>query len=256
MCATSSSSTAASSTGPAGGASTTCSRPTASTSASCRTRRSRSQSDVAATHSVLDAAGRPGDPRRPLLRRRRHHRGRHATKGRRTRLHRGVRARQGRVRQHPDRRPAARARRCRRSCRPQDGFLFLDRDEVPDSFAADLPARATRRSWPTRRSRGASTRSAARSPSRLAQQAELVPGRHRRPDDPAAGAARHVRARRLDRRRGARQPLGLRLAAAGGRRPDQAGRAAGPRRDPGGRRLAPLPVVPDGAAGPRPRRGV
>ena len=37
------------------------------------------------------------------------------------RLHRRVRPRQGRVGQHADRRPAARARRCRRSCRRRTG---------------------------------------------------------------------------------------------------------------------------------------
>ena len=48
---------------------------------------------------------------------------------------------------------------------PVDGFLFLDREKFADSFAADLPAEM-RRSWPTRRSRGASRRSTARSASR------------------------------------------------------------------------------------------
>ena len=47
---------------------------------------------------------------------------------------------------------------------PQDGFLFLDRDKFADSFAADVPA-TWRRSWPTRRSRGASRRSTAPSAS-------------------------------------------------------------------------------------------
>jgi hypothetical protein len=37
---------------------------------------------------------------------------------------------------------------------PQDGFLFLDRDKFPASFAGDLPARKPR-SWPTPRSPGA-----------------------------------------------------------------------------------------------------
>ena len=43
---------------------------------------------------------------------------------------------------------------------PIDGFLFLDRERFADSFAADLPA-DWRRSWPTRRFRGASRRSTA-----------------------------------------------------------------------------------------------
>jgi pimeloyl-ACP methyl ester carboxylesterase len=47
---------------------------------------------------------------------------------------------------------------------PQDGFLLLDRKKFHDSFAGDL--RPTRqRSWPARRSRGASMPSVARSPS-------------------------------------------------------------------------------------------
>ncbi len=48
---------------------------------------------------------------------------------------------------------------------PKDGFLFLDRDKFPGSFAADLPP-CRPRSWPTPKSPGASTRSAAPSPSR------------------------------------------------------------------------------------------
>ena len=98
------------------------------------------ESDVETTQQRARPAGRPGDPRRPLLRRRRHHRGRAPRARRRPRLHRRVRARRRRVGQHPDRRPAARTRPCRRSCRPSDGFLFLDREKFAHSFAADLPA--------------------------------------------------------------------------------------------------------------------
>jgi pimeloyl-ACP methyl ester carboxylesterase len=60
---------------------------------------------------------------------------------------------------------------------PRDGFLFLDRG-----------LRAG-----------------------LANQAVLVPGRHRGPDDPAAGPARHVRARRVDRHRDPGKPRDLRV---------------------------------------------
>ena len=48
---------------------------------------------------------------------------------------------------------------------PQDGFLFLDREKFPASFAGGPARRRGARSWPTRRCRGASTRWAARSPS-------------------------------------------------------------------------------------------
>ena len=86
---------------------------------------------------------------------------------------------------------------------PVDGFLFLDRDKFAHSFAADLSADDAAfmadSQAPVGR-RGAQRRGHR---ARLAQQAELVPGRHRRPDDPAAGAASHVRAGRLDRRRSA-----------------------------------------------------
>src|SRR5882762_7443447 len=47
----------------------------------------------------------------------------------------------------------------------------------------------------------------------MEDEAELVPGVDGRQDDPAAGPARHVEARRLDGRRGRRQPCGLCVAA-------------------------------------------
>ena len=100
-------------------------------------------------------------------------------------------------------------RRCRRSCRPSMG-------------SCSLTARSSRRRSPR---------------TRVAQQAELVPRRHRRPHDPAAGAARHVRAGRLGGRRSAGQSYDLRLAAAGDRRSDHGGRTAGPRRDGGDRAM-------------------
>ena len=127
---------------------------------------------------------------------------------------------------------------------PVDGFLFLDREKFADSFAADLPAERaafmadSQVPWGVEALGGAGQRAG------LAQQAELVPGRDRRPDDPAAGAARHVRAGRLDRRRGARQPLDLRLAAARGRRADRASRAGGARRERCG-----SPLIPRSLAG-------
>ena len=113
---------------------------------------------------------------------------------------------------------------------PVDGFLFLDREK----FAHVVRRRSAggrgrlhgRLAGPVGRRRARRRRHRAG----LAQQAELVPGRHRRPHDPAAGAARDGRAGRRDRRRSGRQPLDLRLAAAGDGRADQAGRPARPRR--------------------------
>ena len=116
---------------------------------------------------------------------------------------------------------------------PVDGFLFLDREKFAD-VVRGRPA-GGRRGVHGRLAGPVGRRGAQRRGHRagLAQQAELVPGRHRRPHDPAAGAASHVRAGGRDRRRGGRQPLDLRLAAARDRRADQAGRPARPRRDAG-----------------------
>ena len=177
------------------------------------------------TRSVLDAAGRPGDPRRPLLRRRGHHRGGHATSNVAGLVYIAAFAPDaGESVQHADRRPAARragaadpaaagrlpvprprqvrGSRSPATC-PADDAAFMADSQVP---------------WGVEALGGDDHRAG------VAQQAELVPGRDRRPDDPAARAARHGRAGRRDRRRGGRQPLDLRLAAAGDRRPDQAGR--------------------------------
>ena len=158
-------------------------------------------------------AGRPGDPRRPLLRRRGDHRGRHATSASpASSTSRRSRPTQGESVNTliADPRPA---RRCRRSCRPQDGFLFLDREKFADSFAADVPAPTAAFMADSQVPWGVEALNGDDQRARVAQQAELVPGRDRRPDDPAAGAAGHVRAGRRDRRRSGRQPLDLRLAA-------------------------------------------
>ena len=58
----------------------------------------------------------------------------------------------------------------------------------------------------------------------LAEQAELVPRRDRRPDDPSAGAASDVWSGGFDRRRGRRRPCDLRLAARSRGRTHRAGR--------------------------------
>ena len=136
---TSRSSTAASSTVPAGRASTPAQggwiqrqrRPEPDTFARRRRRH----------HAACPRQpGRPGHPGRPFLRWCGHHRGRHSRECRRPRLHRRVRARSGRVGQQADRTlpPGAPVPPI---LPPQDGFLFLDRDKFATAFAADSPRR-------------------------------------------------------------------------------------------------------------------
>ena len=101
---------------------------------------------------------------------------------------------------------------------PQNGFLFLDRDQFAASFAADLPPDLasfmadSQLPWGVGRTERSSQRT------RLASSAELGPRLDRRPDDPAARAARHGRACRCHDRRGRRQSRGVRLPAQSGRR--------------------------------------
>ena len=57
--------------------------------------------DVAVTQRAIAAAQATGHPGRPLLRRRRDHRSRQRSQGRRPRLHRGLRAGQRRVGRRP-----------------------------------------------------------------------------------------------------------------------------------------------------------
>ena len=103
---------------------------------------------------------------------------------------------------------------------PRDGYLFLDRDKFHDSFAGDLPADEaafmadSQVPWGVDALGGTVTEPGWR----LKPSWYLVASR--RPDDPAAGPARHGRTRRRVGPRGRRQPLGLRLAAASRRRPD------------------------------------
>jgi hypothetical protein len=55
-------------------------------------------------------------------------------------LMRGVHTGQRKIGQHPHRQPAARGTATAHPA-PHNGFLFLDREKFPASFAADLPAR-------------------------------------------------------------------------------------------------------------------
>ena len=145
---------------------------------------------------------------------------------RRPRLHRRVRPRQGRVGQHADRRPAA------RSARPADPAAAATGSCSSTVTSSRRPSPATspptqaafmadsQVPWGVGRARRHSHRAG------VAHQAELVPGRHRRPDDPAARPAGDGRAGRRHGHRGPRQPLRLRVPA---RRRRSAHRPSSPR---------------------------
>ena len=72
---------------------------------------------------------------------------------------------------------------------PQNGYLFLDKAKFAASFAGDVDAEKA-----------------------------ALPGRDRRQDDPAPGAAFHVQACWFDSRRGQRQSRDLRVTAKGSSR--------------------------------------
>ena len=104
------------------------------------------------------------------------------------------------------------------------GWLSLPRQGEVRRVVRGRRRAGRRRSWPTRRCRGAWRRSAARSRAGVEDEAKLVPRRDRRQDDSARRPARDVQARRLDGRRGQGEPRGLRVAAAGGRDDHHEGR--------------------------------
>jgi pimeloyl-ACP methyl ester carboxylesterase len=105
---------------------------------------------------------------------------------------------------------------------PQDGFLFLDKAKFAEAFAADVaPDAAFMADWRFRGSRSPERRD--HDPG-VEVEADLVPGGHERPDDPARRAARHVQADRSDGGRGQGQPLRVRVAAGRSGAPDPAGR--------------------------------
>ena len=169
--------------------------------------------------------GRAGRPRRPLLRRSRHHRGRHP---------RQVAALVYIAAFAPDKGesvntliadppPGARA-----ADPAAAGRLPVARPgEVPRLVRRRPERREGRRSWPTRRCPGVSERWRIDHGAGVAGQAELVPRGHRGPDDPTARAAGHVRARRVHRHRSQRQPRDLRVPARRRRRPYRASRVHG-----------------------------
>ena len=93
----------------------------------------------------------------------------------------------------------------------RDGFLFVDPTKFPEAFAADVDRETVHGHFPgavgPRRSQR-HDRSAS-----LEEQAELVPGRHRRQDDSPGCAARDGRPRRRDDGRGQRESCHLRVEA-------------------------------------------
>lgn len=107
---------------------------------------------------------------------------------------------------------------------PVDGFLFLDRDKFAASFAGDLPAEDAAFLADSQVPWGLEALGGPITEVGLADQAQLVPRRDRRPHDPAARSAPDGRARRRDCGRGRGQPRHLRLPARRGGGPDQEGR--------------------------------
>ena len=106
---------------------------------------------------------------------------------------------------------------------PNNGFLFLDRDKFAASFAADVPEKLAAFMADSQVPWGVDALAGAHRAG-LADQAVLVPRRHRRPHDPASRPARHGRTRRGDRQRDPRQPRRLRLPPGRRRRRHRPGR--------------------------------
>ena len=110
---------------------------------------------------------------------------------------------------------------------PEEGFLLLDPEKFPQSFAADVePSLAqfmadSQLPWGVDALQGAITQPAWKT------KPTLVPDRDRGPHDPAAGAARHGGACRCHDLRGRREPQRVRLAAGGGGPGDRNGRRRG-----------------------------
>ena len=195
-----------------------------STSASCRTRPSRWRATSPRRGACSTQQDGPDDPRRALLRRRRHHRGRHARRTSQALVYIAAFAPDQGESVAPSSPTPRQERPVPPILPPQDGFLLLDRTSSPASFAADVARRDqaafmadSQVPW------GVEALGGTISDAGVADQAELVPRRHRRPHDPAAGAALDGRAHRRDGHRSSRQPRHLRLAARRRGRRDHAG---------------------------------
>jgi hypothetical protein len=144
-------------------------------------------------HQRARSAGRSGAPRRAFLWGSRDWRGRYARLGRGAGLHLRVRSRSRGVDQHATRHSAPRTARSRRSCHPSTAS-YSSTGRSSRNRSRQMCRSVRRRSWPIRRSHGASRRSTGRSASRLGQQAELIPGHDRGSYDPAGVAADNGRA--------------------------------------------------------------
>ena len=96
---------------------------------------------------------------------------------------------------------------------PQDGYLFLDKAKFPASFAADVDAEKAAFMADSQVPWGVDALERHDQRAGVEDQAELVPGCHRRQDDPTGGPALHVQARGFDCRRGRGQSRDLRVAA-------------------------------------------
>ena len=99
---------------------------------------------------------------------------------------------------------------------PQDGYLFLDKARFAASFAADVPPGAAAFMADSQVPWGVEALNGAVGQAAWKTQAQLVPGGHGGPDDPARRPEVHVQAGQLHRRRGEGQPRRLRVPAAGG----------------------------------------
>ncbi len=108
---------------------------------------------------------------------------------------------------------------------PQDGFLSLDREKFAAAFAADVEPQLANFMADSQVPWGLEALDGRGQRTRMARQAELVPGRHRRPHDPARRAARDGAARGGQGRRDVGQSCGVCVAAASGRGCDRAGGA-------------------------------
>ena len=113
---------------------------------------------------------------------------------------------------------------------PQNGYLFLDKAKFAASFAADVDAEKAAFMADSQVPWGVDALERHDQRTGVEDQAELVPGRHRGQDDPAARSTPHVKARRFDGRRGEGQPRDLRVAAEGGRGTHRDGRGRSERR--------------------------
>ena len=106
---------------------------------------------------------------------------------------------------------------------PQDGFLFLDRAKFAASFAGDVPTDEADFMADSQVPWGVEALARRGDRAGVEVEAELVPRRHRRPHDPAAGAADDGQARGREGDRSAGQPCDLCVAARSGRQDHRAG---------------------------------